>query len=118
MHDFDIQSTARQARSLLDKRRYAEAAPLYRRLVDDPNTVEQSYDDWVRGLARCLAQLGQVREASYLWLYLQSFDQGLSLLSGDHWLDRARILAAKTDHRAAAKLYESGGKLVQAAINY
>ncbi len=44
--DLDLHATAKQARSLLDRRRYAEAAQLYRTLCADPNTVEQAYDEW------------------------------------------------------------------------
>lgn len=114
----DLHSKAKRARSLLERGRYPEAAASYRELVAETHTIEPDYDSWLRGMAEALSRSDRRVEAVYCYLYLQHYDEALSLLEQRRAIHRARVLEQRGEQGQAAAIYEREGKLVLAAVAF
>jgi tetratricopeptide (TPR) repeat protein len=114
----DLHSKGKRARAFLDQGNFAEAIDLYRQLCRETHTIEPEYDSWLRGLADAFSRVSRPREAAYIFLYLQHFNDAAVLLDQRQSLHRARVLEQQRRHLAAAELYQREGKLVLAAISY
>ncbi|PID38194.1 MAG: hypothetical protein CSA65_00260 [Proteobacteria bacterium] len=114
----DLHSKGKRARALLDRGQLDQAIDLYRQLCRETHTIEPEYDSWLRGLAEAFSRVSRPREAAYIYLYLQHFDDAAVLLDQQQSLHRARVLQQQQRYHAAAELYQRADKLVLAAICY
>ena len=114
-----IESTASQAESLVSQGRWNEAERHYRELVAQTHVIDYEYDDWLRRLAEIYRQLGRLREAGFIYLYLHYFDLAKAQLGADEDLPlRARILEIEKRHGEAAALYAQARMPVHAAVSW
>ncbi len=114
-----IESTASQAETLVNQGRWVDAEKHYRELVAQTHVIDYEYDDWLRRLAEIYRQLGRLREAGFVYLYLHYFDLAKAQLSADEDLPlRARILEIEKRHGEAAPLYAQAKLPVHAAVSF
>jgi tetratricopeptide (TPR) repeat protein len=114
----DQRETAAEAQTALGRRDFGRAFALYRHLLGYDHVVDYEYDDWLRGAAEALRNLGQSRLASFVYVYLQYFPQALQLLppGDDTAFDVARIHELSGDHSRAAEMYAARRAWVHAGI--
>ncbi len=112
------QAKAQQALNLVNVGRYKEAVPLLKQLLKLTYIVDFEYDDWLRALADSFQMLGQHVQAGYIYLYLHYFDNAHDCFSkASDKLDLALCEEVRGNHQRAARLYQSEGRYVRAAIN-
>ncbi len=114
-----IESTASQAEALVNQGRWADAERHYRELVAQTHVIDYEYDDWLRRLAEIYRQLGRLREAGFIYLYLHYFDLAKGQLAADDDLPlRARILEIEKRYAEAAAQYAKARLPVHAAVSW
>src|SRR5687768_1667432 len=114
-----IESTAAQAEALVAQGRLAEAERYFRELVAQTHVIDYEYDDWLRRLAEIYRQLGRLREAGFIYLYLHYFDLAKAQLGAEEDVAlRARIFEIEKRHGEAASLYAQARMPVHAAVSW
>jgi hypothetical protein len=114
-----IESTADQAKLLVDQGRVDEAERHYRELIAQTHVINYEYDDWLRNLGQVYAKLRRPREAAFVYLYLHYFNEARALLAGDAYVSlRARVAEIEKKWTEAAALYQQAQLPVHAAVAF
>ncbi len=114
-----IESTADQAEAFVQQGKWAEAERHYRDLIGQTHVINYEYDDWLRRLGEIYRQLGRVREAAFVYLYLHYFDMARGQLSApEHVSLRARLAEIEKKWCEAATLYQQAKLPVHAAVAF
>jgi hypothetical protein len=113
----DLNAQARAAKGHLERGQYDHAVALYRNLCAEAHVVDAAYDEWLRGLAESLCQLGRGREGAFVLVYLGQLDRAIGLLAKDD-LCSALVLQQQQRFAEAAARYLEQGRPVLAAIAF